>query len=109
MADLDGLDQLAGQLRIQQEYWEAMRQKAAHELEQQRDDERAKSQLSAAGFNLDEISKELNRIERLKEAAAKENDPGRDDALKEEFAKQEAFKKEEQQKADFQKEEQQKA
>src|SRR5258706_5739605 len=115
MADPDSLDQRAGQLHAEHDYWEGVRRNAANELQQQRDaeaQEELKSRLSTAGFNLDQIAQELNRIERLREAVAQ--DPGRDGALKEEFAKQErekveAFQKEEQQKAEFQKEEQQKA
>src|SRR5258706_8180477 len=111
MADPDSLDQRAGQLHAEHDYWEGVRRNAANELQQQRDaeaQEELKSRLSTAGFNLDQIAQELNRIERLREAVAQ--DPGRDGALKEEFAKQErekveAFQKEEQQKAEaFEKE-----
>jgi hypothetical protein len=121
MADGD-LDQRMEQLRKEQDYWESVRLKAAKDLQEQQEQrenearenqakEEAKSRLSTAGFNLDQISQEMSRIERLKEAA-REQDPA--EMLKEEFAKQdrekqEAFQKEQQQKADFEKQELEKA
>src|SRR5260221_2959009 len=83
MADPDSLDQRAGQLHAEQDYWDGVRRNAANELQQQRDaeaQEELKSRLSTAGFNLDQIAQELNRIERLREAVAQ--DPGRDGALR---------------------------
>jgi hypothetical protein len=132
------LVQRAEQLQTEQAYWEGVRRQTNAQIQERADSElqeadsnramytdneqeQLRAQMSGALFHLEEISRELQRIEQLREAEAREaaqreeasreqelkekDSPQGEDALKEQIAKEErekaeALQKEEQLKAE---------